>query len=67
MTFFQPLFDCELLVNVFKQGDWTREQLDAVSGKYWGYCVSNGARYPGQQADNCDAAVLEMIRTRPGA
>ena len=25
---------------------WTREQMDAVSGKYWGYCVSNGTRYP---------------------
>ncbi len=65
MTFFQPLFDCQLLVNVFKEGDWTREQLDAVSGKYWGYCVSNGTRYPGQQADNCDTAVLEMYDKNP--
>ena len=65
MTFLQPLFDCELLVNVFKDGDWTREQLDAVSGKYWGYCVSNGTRYPGQLADNCDAAVLEMYDKTP--
>jgi hypothetical protein len=65
MTFFQPLFDCQLLVNVFKEGDWTREQLDAVAGKYWGYCVSNGTRYPGQLADNCDTAVLEMYDKNP--
>ncbi len=65
MTFFQPLFDCQLLVNVFKEGDWTREQLDAVSGKYWGYCVSNGTRYPGQLADNCDTVVLEMYDKNP--
>ena len=65
MTFEQPMFDCELLANVFKQGDWTREQLEAVAGVNWGYCVSNGARYPGQRADNCDTAVLEMVDKDP--
>jgi hypothetical protein len=65
MTFSLPLFDCELLVNVFKQGTWTRAQMDAVSGMYWGYCVSNGARYPAQRADNCDAAVLTAIDKDP--
>jgi hypothetical protein len=65
MIFQQPLFDCELLVNVFKQGTWTRDQMNAVSGMYWGYCVSNGARYPSQRADNCDAAVLTAIDKDP--
>ena len=65
MTFFQPLMDCELLVKVFKDGDWTRDQLDAVSGKYWGYCVSNAVRFPGMQPDNCDLAVVKMIMDNP--
>ncbi len=30
------------LANVFKTGTWTRDQMNAVSGMYWGYCVSNG-------------------------
>jgi hypothetical protein len=61
MTFLQPLYDCELLANVFKTGTWTRAQMDAVSGKYWGYCVSNGARYPHARIDYCDATVKDMI------
>jgi hypothetical protein len=61
MTFLQPLYDCELLQNVFKTGNWTREQMDAVSGKYWGYCVSNGTRYPLARVENCDATVKDMI------
>src|SRR5215475_11128855 len=61
MTFLQPLFDCELLANVFKSGTWTREQMNAVAGKYWGYCVSNGARYPHARIDYCDATVKDMI------
>ena len=65
MTFSQPLFDCELLANVFKTGTWTRDQMNAVSGMYWGYCVSNGARYPAQRADNCDAAVLTAVDKDP--
>ncbi len=65
MTFLQPLYDCELLLNVFKQGTWTREQQNAVSGKYWGYCVSNGARYPRARVDGCDTAVAAMIDKDP--
>jgi len=61
MTFLQPLYDCELLANAFKTGTWTREQMNAVSGKYWGYCVSNGARYPHARIDYCDATVKDMI------
>jgi hypothetical protein len=61
MTFLQPLHDCELLANVFKTGTWTRAQMDAVSGKYWGYCVSNGARYPHARIDYCDATVKDMV------
>ena len=47
MTFSQPLFDCELLVNVFKTGTWTRDQMNAVSGMYWGYCVVQRRALPG--------------------
>ncbi len=65
LTFLQPLFDCELLVNVFKEGDWTREQLNAVSGKYWGYCVSNGARYPRARPTGCDGAVYDYLSKLP--
>jgi hypothetical protein len=65
ITFLQPLIDCELLVNVFKTGTWTREQMNAVAGKYWGFCVSNAARYPTLRPGNCDAAVLEMIEKHP--
>jgi len=61
VTFLQPLYDCELLQSVFKTGSWTREQMNAVSGKYWGYCVSNGTRYPVAQVGNCDATVKDMI------
>jgi hypothetical protein len=65
MTFLQPLHDCELLQNVFKTGDWTRDQMNAVSGKYWGYCVSNGTRYPNARIDFCDASVKDMIANEP--
>ena len=65
MTFLQPLYDCELLTNVFKSGAgkdiWTRDQMNAVSGKFWGYCVSNGTRYPHARIDNCDATVKDMV------
>jgi len=33
MTFLRPLYDCELLINLFKKaGTWNREQMDAISG-----------------------------------
>lgn len=67
MTFLQPLYDCELLVNVLKTGTWTRPQLDAVSGKYWGYCVSNGTRYPTARIDGCDAVVYTALDADPAA
>jgi Tannase-like family of unknown function (DUF6351) len=66
MTFLQPLYDCELLANVLKTGSWSREQLNAVSGKYWGYCVSNGARYPHARIEYCDATVKDMIANEAG-
>jgi len=65
MTFLRPLYDCELMVQMFKQGTWTREQLNAVSGKYWGYCVSNGTRYPRARTDGCDTAVQAAIDADP--
>jgi hypothetical protein len=39
--------------------------MNAVSGKYWGYCVSNGARYPRARVDGCDGTVLAMIDKDP--
>jgi hypothetical protein len=65
MTFLQPLNDCDLLVNAFKTGTWTREQMQAVSGAYWGYCVSNATRYPVRAVDSCDAPVTAAINKDP--
>jgi hypothetical protein len=65
MTFLQPLYDCELLTNVFKTGNYTREQMQAVAGEYWGYCVSNGARYPRARTDGCDQVVYDAIAKDP--
>jgi len=61
MTFLQPLYDCELLVKVFETGEWTEEQKDAVSGKHFGYCKRNGARYPNARPSNCDPIVLDAL------
>lgn len=61
MTFLMPLHDCELLARTFRTGTWTRAQHNAVSGKYWGYCVSNGTRYPNARPEFCDLAVIDLI------
>jgi Tannase-like family of unknown function (DUF6351) len=58
MTFMNPLFDCELLVNAVNTSSltWTQAQKTALSGyQDFGYCVSNGARYPNLRANNCNA------------
>ena len=65
MTFLQPLYDCELLVNVFKTGNYTRAQMQAVAGEYWGYCVSNGTRYPRARNDGCDQVVYDAVAKDP--
>ncbi len=67
MSFLQPLYDCELLEHVFDSSDgkWTTEQKGAVAGKYWGYCVSNGTRYPNARPEFCDAAVKEAVADDP--
>jgi hypothetical protein len=39
--------------------------MDAVSGKYWGYCVSNGARYPRARPTGCDAVVYDQLSKDP--
>jgi hypothetical protein len=58
ITFLRPIYDCELLMNLFRRGGtWTREQMNEVSGKYWGYCVSNGTRYPNARPDFCHLLV----------
>jgi len=67
MSFLQPLYDCELLANVFNKSGakWSDEQKGAVAGKYWGYCVSNGTRYPNARPDNCDASVKDEVANDP--
>jgi hypothetical protein len=67
MSFLQPLYDCEMLQNAFKGSSQTysRDQMAAVSGKYWGYCVSNGTRYPNARIDNCDASVKDLVANDP--
>jgi hypothetical protein len=61
MSFLNPLFDCELLVHAVQTAavPWTNEQATAVSGMQdFGYCVSNGARYPNLRAKNCNATSI---------
>jgi hypothetical protein len=68
MTFLQPLYDCELLVNYFnKNGEgWTDSQKTAVSGMAtYGYCTSNGTKYPNARPSNCNAAVTDAIANDP--
>ena len=67
MTFLQPLYDCEMIRNVVDKStnNWTYEQKGAVAGKYWGYCVSNGTRYPNARLDWCDAAVKDYVSNDP--
>jgi hypothetical protein len=67
MSFLQPLYDCELISQVVDKSasTWTDEQKGAVAGKYWGYCVSNGTRYPNARPDNCDASVKDEVGNDP--
>jgi uncharacterized tannase-like protein DUF6351 len=61
MTFLMPLFDCELLVNAINTSSlpWTQAQKTAVSGyNDFGYCLSNGTRYPNLRANNCNATSI---------
>src|SRR5262249_53751635 len=55
ITFLQPLFDCELLINAFDNSPlpWTDAQKTAVSGKAdFNYCTNNGTRYPNLRPTN---------------
>jgi hypothetical protein len=70
MTFLQPLYDCELLVNYFSKADpalgWTDDKKTAVAGTAtFGYCTANGARYPNARPTNCNAAVTDAIANDP--
>ena len=61
MTFLMPLFDCELLARAINASSltWTQAQKTAVSGyNDFGYCVSNGTRYPNLRANNCNATSI---------
>jgi hypothetical protein len=58
VSFLNPLFDCELLVHAIGNSSltWTQAQKTAVAGMQdFGYCVSNGTRYPNLRANNCNA------------
>ena len=67
MTFLQPLYDCELIAKATETSGqkWTYEQKGAVAGKYWGYCVSNGTRYPNARPTFCDATVADAVANDP--
>lgn len=65
LTFLQPLYDCELVAKAMEDPKWTRAQKEAVSGKYWGYCVSNGTRYPNARPTWCDAVVADAVANDP--
>jgi Tannase-like family of unknown function (DUF6351) len=68
MTFLQPLYDCELLVNYFNKNGagWTDSQKTAVSGMAtYGYCTANGTKYPNARPSNCNAAVTDAIANDP--
>jgi hypothetical protein len=68
MTFLQPLYDCELLANYFNKNPegWTDARKTAVSGMYtYGYCTSNGTRYPNARPSNCNAAVNDALTNDP--
>jgi hypothetical protein len=61
MSFLNPLFDCELLVHAISTSglSWTPAQKTAVAGMQdFGYCVSNGTRYPNLRAKNCNATSI---------
>ncbi len=67
MTFFWPLYDCDLLVTYFKETKqpWTEMQKDLVSGKKsYHYCPSNGVSYTNQNLRvdvACDPAVKDAV------
>jgi hypothetical protein len=68
VTFFWPLFDCDLLVNYFKRSElpWTEKQKDLVSGKLsYYYCPSNGTRYTDQNLE-FDAACDPVVKAAVG-
>lgn len=67
MSFLQPLYDCELIGKATDGAGekWTNEQKGAAAGKYWGYCISNGARYPNARPEWCDAAVTDLVANDP--
>jgi hypothetical protein len=68
MTFLQPLYDCELLVNYFNKNPegWTDMRKQAVSGyATYSFCTANGTRYPNARPTNCNAAVTDAIANDP--
>jgi hypothetical protein len=68
VTFFWPLFDCDLLVNYFKRAEqpWTEKQKDLVSGKLsYYYCPSNGVTYTNQNL-RFDAACDPVVKAAVG-
>jgi hypothetical protein len=68
ITFLQPLYDCELLENVFDTSErsWTTRQMTAVSGMAtFDYCTRNGSRYPNARPGNCNGAVADAAAFDP--
>jgi hypothetical protein len=68
ITFLQPLYDCELLVNMFNTSErsWSDMQKTAVAGyATYDYCTRNGARYPNARPTSCDGAVTDAAAFDP--
>jgi hypothetical protein len=70
MTFLQPLYECELLVNYFSKADpnlgWTDQRRTAVSGyATYSFCTGNGVQYPNARPTNCNAAVNDAVTNDP--
>ena len=68
ITFLQPLYDCELLVNMFETSErsWSHLQMTAVAGtRTVDYCTRNGARYPNARPSNCDGSVEDQKLFNP--
>ncbi len=68
VTFFWPLYDCDLLVNYFKRTEvkWSEVQKNLVSGKVsYYYCPTNGVPYTDQNL-RVDVACDPVVKAAVG-